>query len=65
MELVRVRYEDDSYDYIRKEDLHEMIQRGRIKNFMRGKGWVTVGIHPTRTGTAGIYRGPERRRKPV
>lgn len=64
MEVIRVRYEDDSYDYVRNIDLHEMIQRGKIKHFLRRReGWVTVGVDPTRTGTAGVYRGPERRKR--
>lgn len=64
MELIRVRYNNDSFDYVRKVDLHEMIQRGQIKHFLRRKeGWVTVGLNPTRTGTAGVYRGPERRKR--
>lgn len=64
MVAIRVRYDDDSYDYVRKVDLHEMIQRGKIKHFMRpGEGWVTVGVHAMRTGTAGVYRGKERRKR--
>lgn len=64
MVVIRVRYEDDKYDYVRKVDLHEMIQRGKVKHFLRREeGWVTVGVHPTRTGTAGVYRGPERRKR--
>jgi hypothetical protein len=66
MVAIRVQYEDDSYDYVRKVDLHEMIQRGKIKHFLRREeGWVTVGVQPTRTGTAGVYRGPERRKLAV
>jgi hypothetical protein len=64
MVAIRVRYNDDSYDYVRKVDLHEMIQKGKIRHFLRREeGWVTVGGHPTRTGTAGVYRGPERRKR--
>jgi hypothetical protein len=63
MEAIRVRY-NNNYDYIRKVDLHEMIQRGKVKRFLRRQeGWVTVGVDPTRTGTAGVYRGPERRKR--
>jgi hypothetical protein len=64
MEVIRVRYSNNSYDYVQKVDLHEMIQRGEIKHFLRRQeGWVTIGVDPTRTGTAGVYRGPERRKR--
>lgn len=64
--LIRVLYKDDKYDYVPDSRLGELIESGRIKQFCRADGWVTVGEDPIR-GMAGIssrvaYSGPERRR---
>lgn len=64
--LIRVMYTDDKYDYVPDSRLDELIESGKIKQFCRADGWVTVGRDPVRgmgsiTGSMG-YSGPERRR---
>jgi len=64
--LIRVLYKDNKYDYVPDSRLEELIESGRIKQFFRTDGWVTVGEDPIR-GMGGRgdrigYSGPERRR---
>lgn len=64
--LIRVLYKDNKYDYVPDSMLDELIESGKIKQFCRTEGWVTVGEDPIR-GRGGIadrvgYSGPERRR---
>ena len=64
--LIRVLYKDNKYDYVSDSVLDELIESGKIKQFCRTEGWVTVGEDPIR-GRGGIadrvgYSGPERRR---
>ncbi|MEA3486700.1 MAG: hypothetical protein U9R20_03495 [Thermodesulfobacteriota bacterium] len=59
---VRVRYLDNSYDYIVGMVLDKLIRANKIKQFYRysSEKWVTLGIDPIR-GMGGIYSGAERR----
>jgi hypothetical protein len=64
--LIRVLYKDNKYDYVQDSRLDELIGAGKIKQFCRNDGWVTVGEDPVR-GMGSItqnvvYNGPERRR---
>jgi hypothetical protein len=59
-------YEDNKYDYVPDSRLGELIESGKIKQFCRADGWVTIGRDPVR-GMSSInsriaYNGPERRR---
>jgi hypothetical protein len=64
--LIRVLYQDNKYDYVQDSRLDELIESGKIKQFHRTEGWVTVGEDPVRgmtSVTSNIaYNGPERRR---
>lgn len=64
--LIRVMYKDNKYDYVPDSRLDELIESGKIKQFCRTDGWVTVGEDPIR-GMGSVpdrvgYGGPERRR---
>ena len=61
-QYIRVRYSDNSYDYIAGMVLDKLIRVNKIKQFYRyseGK-WITIGIDPIR-GRGGTYNGGERR----
>lgn len=60
--LIRVRYQDNSYDMVKAWRLDEYITTGKIVAFYRSDGWVTVGSDQLRHAK-GNYTGPERRRK--
>ena len=59
---IRVKYSDDSYDYIAGVVLDKLIRANKIKQFYRysEEKWITPGIDPIR-GMGGMYTGEERR----
>ena len=59
---IRVRYSDNSYDYIVGIVLDKLIRANKIKQFYRysEEKWITLGIDSIR-GMGGIYTGAERR----
>ncbi|RNC72190.1 MAG: hypothetical protein ED859_02305 [Desulfuromonadales bacterium] len=61
--LIRVRYQNNSYDMVKSWRLQEYIAAGKITAFNRGGEWVTVGRDPIRRDGAKGYEGPERRRQ--
>ncbi|HOO89691.1 MAG TPA: hypothetical protein PLA74_02600 [Syntrophales bacterium] len=60
---IRVKYIDDSYDYVAGLVLDKLIRANKIKQFYRysEEKWVTPGVDPIR-GMGGLYTGAERRR---
>lgn len=58
--LIKVLYNNDSFDMVKNSRLDEYISAGTVKQFRRSSGWVTVGVDHLR-GAGGAYRGPERR----
>lgn len=61
--LIRVRYQDNTYDMVKAWRLEEYIAAGKISAFHRGDGWVTVGRDQLRHSGDKSYAGPERRRR--
>jgi hypothetical protein len=59
--LIRILYQNGKFDMVKPSILDELIASGKLKNFFRSEGWVTIGIDSTR-GMDGIYEGPERRK---
>ncbi|HET6514661.1 MAG TPA: PAS domain S-box protein [Thermodesulfovibrionales bacterium] len=59
--LIRVMYQNDSFDMVKPALLDELISSNRIRKFLRSEGWTTIGIDPVRERRFG-YRGPERRK---
>jgi len=59
---LRVKYMDNSYDYIAGTVLDRLIREHRVKRFYRSseERWITIGIDPIR-GMGGVYAGPDRR----
>jgi len=60
---LRVKYVDNSYDYIVGTVLGKLIRENKIKRFYRysEEKWVTVGVDPVR-GAGGLYGGSDRRK---
>ena len=62
MMLVQVNWTNRRYDYVQDFMLDGLIKAGAVARFLRGSGWVTVGVDPIRSdSTARGYIGPERR----
>ncbi len=61
--LIRVKYQDDTYDMVKAWRLQEYITAGKITAFLRCGEWVTVGRDPIRRGSAAGYSGTERRQR--
>ena len=59
--MIRVLYRDKKYDMIKHSLFDKLMPSGKIEQFRRGDGWITIGKDPTR-GQGGVYDGPERRR---
>jgi hypothetical protein len=58
--LIKVLYNNDTFDMLKHSRLDEYIAAGKVKKFRRSSGWVTIGVDHLR-GAGGAYRGPERR----
>ena len=60
--LVPVNWSNNRYDYVNDAILDRFIEAGVIIRFLRGSGWVVIGVDPIRLGKpAGGYKGLERR----
>jgi hypothetical protein len=58
--MVRVVYNDDSFDVVKASQLDDLIIAGKVVRFLRAEGWVTVGRDPIRIYTR-IFKGSDRR----
>jgi len=65
--VLRVRLEDDRYDYVSAQAIDDLIERKRIVMFFRPseKKWVDVSADPIRKKRGIFYIGPERRNPPA
>lgn len=61
--LIRVRYQDNTYDMVKAWRLQEYIAAGKVVAFHRSNGWVTVGRDQVRHSGIHGYSGPERRQQ--
>ena len=60
--LVQVEWTNNSYDYVKDFMLGSLMEAGVVVRFLRGSGWVTIGVDPVRSNTPNReYRGSERR----
>jgi len=59
--LLKVQYNNDTFDMVKPHILEGLISSGQIKRFCRSEGWATPGIDPIR-GAEKTYAGDERRR---
>jgi hypothetical protein len=62
MMLVQVNWTNKRYDYVEDFMLDGLIAAGGVARFLRGSGWVTIGVDPIRSkSTPRDYIGSERR----
>jgi hypothetical protein len=47
--LIRVRYRNHHFDFVKTSRLDEFIASGEISAFKRRKGWVRIGVDPIRS----------------
>jgi len=57
--LIRIKYQNDKFDYIKPWALDRLIKANRIQAFCRRAGWVVIGSDKIR-GEGNNYQGPER-----
>ncbi len=64
--VLRVKFDNEKYDYVGSESLADLIRNGQITMFYRPseKRWVDIEIGPIRGETGVFYIGPERRTPP-
>ena len=60
--LLKVMYQDDSYDMVRPSLLNDLISAKKIKKFYRSGEWADIERDPIRV-SVGSYAGPERRKQ--
>lgn len=46
--ILRVEYENHSYDYVADKQIDTLIEQQKIVKFKRNTGWVEVGVDPLR-----------------
>ena len=46
--LIRVKYADNRFDYVKNNILDVMINAEKITEFRRNSGWVRIGLDPVR-----------------
>lgn len=46
--IVRVAYDDKSYDYVTESELNTLIETNKIVKFKRITGWIILGVDPIR-----------------
>ena len=61
--LIKIKYHNDTFDYIKPWHLDRLIKANWIKAFCRRTGWVVIGMDRIRGGGEDNYQGTERRKK--
>lgn len=60
--LIQIEYDDNKYDYVKKNQLDKLLEMHKIRRFKRSSGWVTVGVDPVRARRSVLkFEAPERR----
>jgi len=60
--LIQVNWTNNRFDYVKDFMLDSFLEAGVVARFLRGSGWVTVGVDPVRSHTSNReYNGGERR----
>jgi hypothetical protein len=59
--LVNVVYQNGKYGLVEDSELDELIEKRKIKKFLRSTGWCTLGVDPIRKEPCFDYKGQERR----
>jgi hypothetical protein len=64
--VLRVKFENDKYDYVSSEVIGDLIRQERIAMFYRPseKRWIDIRVDAVRQERGIFYIGPERRNPP-
>ncbi len=46
--LIRIKHNDNRFDYVKANVLDLFIESKEIKSFKRSAGWVVLGVDPVR-----------------
>jgi hypothetical protein len=59
--LINVVYQNGKYGLIDNSELDELIEKRKIKKFLRSDGWCMLGVDPIRKGPSIDFKVTERR----
>jgi hypothetical protein len=64
--VLRVKFENEKYDYVNSDVISDLIKRKQIAMFYRPseKRWIDIRVDPVREERGIFYIGPERRNPP-
>ncbi|MBW2689797.1 MAG: hypothetical protein JRC99_07705 [Deltaproteobacteria bacterium] len=59
--LIRVMYNDGSFDMVKPNTLDSLLNQQTITSFKRNSGWAVIGRDPIRSSSRANYSGVDRR----
>ena len=59
--LINVVYKNGKRGLVEDSEIDDLIEKRKIKKFLRSSGWCTLGVAPVREEPGYGYTGPERR----
>jgi hypothetical protein len=59
--LITVIFINGKYGLVDDAELDNLIQKRKVKKFLRSAGWCTIGVDQIRTEPCHDYEGAERR----
>lgn len=59
--LIRVMYNDGSFDMVKPNMLDNLLNQQTITSFKRNSGWAVIGRDPIRSSSRANYSGVDRR----
>ena len=59
--LIRVMYDDETYDMVKPKTLDLLLERDKLTSFKRSDSWAVVGRDALRSSRSQGHKGLERR----
>ena len=59
--FINIIYKNGKRGLVEDSEIDELIERRKIKKFLRSTGWCTLGVDPGRKEPRYDYKGRERR----
>ena len=59
--LIRVMYDDGTYDMVKPKTLDLLLERDKLTSFKRSDSWAVVGRDALRSSRSQGHKGVERR----
>ena len=59
--LIRVMYDDETYDMVKPKTLDLLLERDKLTSFKRSDSWAVVGRDALRSSRSQGHKGVERR----